>query len=157
MLLSLSTVAALVLLPGPTIDFRQRVVPVTRLCIPVATESDGAGALRIVLQGTPVAAALAVGTPLFVLLYAPLAALGRAAEAPPAAALVASTLLYAAVATLGDGTAAQPLLETVAVSVGCSAGLLALGEGAEAETAEDEPRSTALDDWDRRLKDRQRK
>ena len=160
--LLLPTTSLMALLPSPPLQMQMQRADThfTRLSIPAAAEDDRAPAvLRLALQGTPVAAALAVGTPLFALLYVPLAALGRAAEAPPAATLVSATLLYAACATLSDGNAAgiQPLLETVAIGLVCSAGLLAIGEDVEAEVLQSEAQVTALDDWDRRLQDRQRK
>jgi len=158
--LLLPTTSIMALLPSPPLQMQRAYTHSTRLSIPAAAEDDRAPAvLRLALQGTPVAAALAVGTPLFALLYVPLAVLGRAAEAPPAATLASATLLYAACATLSDGNAAgiQPLLETIAISLVCSAGLLAIGEDAEAEVLQSETQVTPLDDWDRRLQDRQRK
>ena len=158
--LLLQSTSLMALFPSPPLQMQRACMCHTRLSIPAAAEDDRAPAvLRLALQGTPVAAALAVGTPLFALLYVPLAALGRAAEAPPAATLVSATLLYATCATLSDGNAAgiQPLLETVAIGLVCSAGLLAIGEDVEAEVLQSEAQVTALDDWDRRLQDRQRK
>jgi hypothetical protein len=145
--LLLPTTSIMALLPSPPLQMQRAYTHSTRLSIPAAAEDDRAPAvLRLALQGTPVAAALAVGTPLFALLYVPLAVLGRAAEAPPAATLASATLLYAACATLSDGNAAgiQPLLETVAISLICSAGLLAIGEDAEAEVLQSETQVTPL-------------
>ena len=112
--------------------------------------SDSRDSLRIALQAAPVAASIAMGTVWFPLLYVPLLALGRAAEAEEAATIFLATLLYAAAATLADIDGA-PLLGLVAINLTCSGVLLSVGE-LDAESANvDVTPTDAFADFDRRL------
>lgn len=117
---------------------------------------DGAppppSAALVALAAAPVALAVGSSQPLAAAVYLPLLAVGYAAEANPAAAVVLSTLLYVAGAGLGDAPpAATPLV--LLVSSNCAVALLMVRlELDEPALPSPPPRAEdALASFDRRL------
>ena len=111
--------------------------------------------LTLALQAVPVAISIGAGVPIFSAIYVPFVALGRAAEASPAAVLFLSTLLFAAADTLFEVPPTALPQVAVAANLGV-AGLLLWSEvQARALVATRDP---TLDEddfarFDRRLKE----
>lgn len=121
-------------------------------------ESPSGGSLwSLGLQATPVALSLACGAPWFLLLYAPLVAVGREAEAEPAVTLLLATLLYVGCASLVDADLG-PLLATTFGNVGIAAAMYAISLGKDEDDAGDVAAGPAdeMSDFDRRLREASR-
>jgi len=145
----------LALAPSPTVEFRRCRSRHAPQMVEEDDTLDKKNLVSLALQVVPAAAAVAVGSPGFSLVYAPLAVLGNneLLEAPPAATLIASTLLYACGATLTDQPTA-PLLMTAAINLACAAALLTIGLEAAAESGSTPLSAEAMaqESWDQRLR-----
>lgn len=119
---------------------------------PCCRTGDGPGPadpVLVALQAMPLAACFACGAPWFAAVYAPLIALGMAAEAPPAIALLSSTLLYAAAAASLPDVDPAPLASTVGLNV-LTAALLG-GRSASAFEPEPPAPGAEREKFDRRM------
>ena len=93
---------------------------------------------------------LGTGEPAFAVAYAPLAVIGNAAGANPAATLILSTLLYAAAASLSDGNSHSLLLISSLLNLGVAATLIS-HEGPAWLLGDEPVVESELEAFDRRL------